>query len=90
VKDDGFGKFSHRREVMAVDQQFVERGNRDTLYSIAVFDLDAGPVTITMPNAGKRFMSLQIIDEDQALKWIRILSWALHSEQLWKRSRTAN
>ena len=31
---------------------------------MAVFDLDAGPVTITLPDAGKRFMSLQIIDED--------------------------
>jgi len=30
-----------------------------------VFDLDAGPVTITLPEAGKRFMSMQIIDEDQ-------------------------
>jgi hypothetical protein len=38
--------------------------NRDTLYSSAVFDLDAGPVTITMPNGGKRFMSLQLVDED--------------------------
>ena len=38
--------------------------NRDTLYSVAVFDLDAGPVTIVMPDAGKRFMSLMIIDED--------------------------
>jgi hypothetical protein len=65
VKDGGFGKFNHRRGVMGVDEQFVVRGNRDTLYSIAVFDLDAGPVTITMPDAGKRFMSLQIIDEDQ-------------------------
>jgi hypothetical protein len=40
------------------------RPNRDTLYSLAVFDLDAGPVTITLPDAGKRFMSLLIIDED--------------------------
>jgi hypothetical protein len=29
-----------------------------------VFDLEAGPVTITMPDAGKRFMSLMIINED--------------------------
>jgi Protein of unknown function (DUF1254) len=65
VKDGGFGKFYHRRQTMGVDDQFVVRGNRDTLYSIAVFDLDAGPVTITMPNSGKRFMSLQVIDEDQ-------------------------
>jgi hypothetical protein len=30
-----------------------------------VFDLDAGPVTITLPDAGKRFMSMQIINEDE-------------------------
>lgn len=39
--------------------------NRDTLYSGAVFDLDAGPVTISLPDAGKRFMSMQIINEDE-------------------------
>jgi hypothetical protein len=43
----------------------VVRLNRDTLYSAGVFDLDAGPVTITLPDAGQRFMSLQIISEDQ-------------------------
>lgn len=49
VKDSGFGKFYHRRQTMGVDDQFVVRGNRDTLYSIAVFDLDAGPVTASAP-----------------------------------------
>ena len=29
-----------------------------------MFDLDAGPVTITLPDAGKRFMSMQVISED--------------------------
>jgi len=38
--------------------------NRDTLYSTGVFDLDAGPVTIVLPDAGGRFMSLLIVDED--------------------------
>jgi hypothetical protein len=38
--------------------------NRDTLYSFGVFDLAAAPVTITLPDAGKRFMSLMIINED--------------------------
>src|SRR3712207_334876 len=46
VKDGGFGKFVHRREPAAIDNQTVIRLNRDTLYSAAVFDLDAGPVTI--------------------------------------------
>ncbi len=64
VKDGAFGKFIHRREPASIDNQTVIRLNRDTLYSSAVFDLDAGPVTITMPDAGKRFMSLMIINED--------------------------
>lgn len=64
VKDGSFGKFLHRRELAAIDNQTVTRLNRDTLYSAAVFDLDAGPVTITMPDAGGRYMSLMIINED--------------------------
>lgn len=64
VKDDGFGKFMHIRVVTPIDHQPVIRMNRDTLYSGAVFDLNAGPVSITMPDAGNRFMSLQVIDED--------------------------
>lgn len=64
VKDGGFGKFIHRREPASIDNQTVIRLNRDTLYSSAVFDLDTGPVTITLPNAGKRFMSLQIVNQD--------------------------
>jgi hypothetical protein len=62
---DGVGKFFHRREIEPVDNQIVIRGNRDTVYSATVFDLDAGPVTVTLPQAGKRFMSLIVIDQDQ-------------------------
>ena len=65
VKMGGFGKFTHLREPQSIEKQTVIRPNRDTLYSLAVFDLDAGPVTITLPDAGNRFMSMQIIDEDQ-------------------------
>lgn len=64
VKDHGFGKFTHNRELTPLDKQLVVRQNRDTLYSGAVFDLDAGPVTITLPDAGTRFMSMQVITED--------------------------
>ena len=64
AKEAGLGKLSHRREPASIDNQTVIRLNRDTLYSSGVFDLDAGPVTITMPDAGKRFMSLQVINED--------------------------
>jgi hypothetical protein len=65
LKDSGaIGKFFHRREPARIDNQTVIRLNRDTLYSSALFDLDAGPVTITLPDAGGRFMSMQVINED--------------------------
>jgi len=63
-QNGGIGKVLHHREPIGLDQQVVPRCNRDTLYSAAVFDLDAGPVTISMPDPGKRFMSLIVIDED--------------------------
>jgi hypothetical protein len=65
VKKGGLGNFEHNREPMPIDAQTVIRTNRHTLYSGAAFDLDAGPVTITLPDAGKRFISMQVIDEDQ-------------------------
>ncbi len=64
VKDGSFGRFVHSREPVSIDKQNVIRMNRDTLYSEAVFDLDAGAVTIALPDAGKRFMSMQVVDED--------------------------
>lgn len=65
VKDGGFGNFHHRRHPAPIDDQIVIRLNRDTLYSSTVFDLDAGPVTVTIPDAKGSFMSLQLIDEDE-------------------------
>jgi hypothetical protein len=66
MKDSGgkIGVFNHRREPANIDKQTVIRLNRDTLYSSALFDLDAGPVTITLPDPGTRFMSMQVINED--------------------------
>ena len=64
VKEGGLGTFRHNREATPIDKQMVIRMNRDTLYSLSVFDLDAGPVTVTLPNSGQRFMSMQVIDED--------------------------
>jgi hypothetical protein len=58
------GEVMHNRELTPVDAQTVVRSNRDTLYSRAVLDLDAGPATIVLPDAGERFMSLQVINED--------------------------
>jgi hypothetical protein len=65
VKNGGFGKFRHGRELASPAQQGIPRPNRDTLYSFAIVDLDAGSVTITLPDAGKRYMGMQVVNQDQ-------------------------
>lgn len=64
LEQDGFGKLRHHREPTPINEQSIVRMNRDTLYSAGVFDLDAGPVTLTLPDPGERFLSMQLIDED--------------------------
>ncbi|MDZ5453478.1 DUF1254 domain-containing protein [Labrys sedimenti] len=63
----GLGKFQHSREPASIDNQTVIRMNRDTLYSFAVFDLAGGPVTLSLPDAGKRYMSMMVVDQDHYL-----------------------
>jgi hypothetical protein len=65
VKNGGFGKFRHGRELAPPAQQGIPRPNHDTLYSFAIVDLDAGSVTITLPDAGKRYIGMQVVNQDQ-------------------------
>ncbi len=60
----GFGQFLHFRDLGDIAAQVVIRQNRDTLYSAGIFDLDAGDVTVTLPDSAARFMSVQVISED--------------------------
>jgi hypothetical protein len=62
--EGGFGRFAHHRDLPPVDSRAVVRFNRDVLASGAIFDLDAGPVTVTLPDPGERFLSMLVIDED--------------------------
>ncbi len=64
VKQGGFGKLNHERELADIDRQMVIRLNRDTLYSMGVFDLDASLVSVTLPDTEKRYMALQVVNED--------------------------
>jgi hypothetical protein len=66
----GLGKFHHAREPASIDHQTVIRMNRDTLYSFGVFDLAAGPATVTLPDAGKRFMSMMIASQDHYVPFV--------------------
>src|SRR5262249_6350510 len=65
AKGGAFGKFRHSRDLAPIGRGGIIRPNRDTLYSLALFDLDGGPVTITLPDPGKHFMAMQVINEDQ-------------------------
>ena len=65
VKAGALGKFRHGRELAPIANRGIVRPNRDTLYSFAVFDFDAGPLKVTLPAAGKRFMVMQVVNEDQ-------------------------
>ena len=58
------GVLRAQREPATAESQKVVRDNPNVLGSVGVFDLDAGPVTITMPDPGERFMSLMVTNED--------------------------
>src|SRR5689334_4558566 len=64
VRKAGLGRLHHGRQMAPIEQQDVARMNRDTLYSAGVFDLDAAPVTVMLPDTKKRFMSMQVLSED--------------------------
>ena len=56
-------QFVHFRELSPHRQSAGDPAKpRHSLLGLVVFDLDAGPVTITLPDAGGRFMSMQVID----------------------------
>lgn len=66
VKQGAFGEFLHIRGPVPIDKQDVIRMNRDTIYSMGVFDLSA-PVTIVKPDSEGRFQSMMVINQDHSM-----------------------
>jgi hypothetical protein len=64
VKRGGFGRLTHEREFPPAGRQALPWADGDVLRSRAVFDLELGPVVITLPPCGARFMSMEALDED--------------------------
>jgi hypothetical protein len=58
-----FGRFIHQREPTTPDNQPVIRMNQDTLYSATALDLSK-PAQITLPEAGGRYMSMHVVNQD--------------------------
>lgn len=54
--------FVHNRGLTTPETQRVTSPNNDTIYSYAMLDLRTGPVTLTLPAAGSRYFSLQLVD----------------------------
>ncbi len=68
--DDGaFGKFSHIRQPTPIDAQKVIRMNRDTLYSMGIFDL-TDPLTVTKPDTGDRYQSMMVLSQDEYIPMV--------------------
>lgn len=56
------GAFAHVRHLANHKHRAVTTPNTDTLYSTAQIDLSAGPVTLSLPAAGERYLSLALMD----------------------------
>jgi hypothetical protein len=59
----GINMVHSNREPTPIDKQNVIRMNRDTLYSLGVVNISKG-ATVTLPESGKRYMSLMVINND--------------------------
>jgi hypothetical protein len=58
----GVNLWGHIRSPMPIDQQRLRRMNRDTIYSSVVVDISKG-ASLTLPDAGKRYMSATVTNE---------------------------
>ena len=52
----------HARDLTTPANQFVTTPNNDTLYSRAWLDLSQGPVRLTIPRTGNRYISVALMD----------------------------
>ena len=65
----GSNRWNHYRTPTPIDQQTVIRMNRDTLYSAAIIDVSQG-ATITVPDAGERYISVMFVNEDHYINLV--------------------
>src|SRR5438045_2279026 len=54
----GVNRFVHARRLAGPESRGVTAPNNDTLYSSAWLDLTQGPVTLTLPPTGDRYISV--------------------------------
>ncbi|MDE0856723.1 MAG: DUF1254 domain-containing protein [Nevskia sp.] len=54
--------FAHKRQLAGAGDRLVTMPNNDTLYSLAVLDLSAGPVRLEVPDTADRYYSVALLD----------------------------
>jgi len=54
--------FAHKRKLADAGDRLVTMPNNDTLYSLAVLDLSAGPVRFEVPDTADRYYSAALMD----------------------------
>ncbi|ODT86250.1 DUF1254 domain-containing protein [Phenylobacterium sp. SCN 70-31] len=54
--------FAHGRDLVGPADRDITTPNNDTLYSSAHLDLSHGPVTLTLPASGDRYLSVALMD----------------------------
>jgi hypothetical protein len=69
MRSGSVNRWGHVRQAIPLDQQRSRRMNRDTLYSSAVIDISQG-ASFSMPDAGNRYMSATVIDQDHYINKI--------------------
>lgn len=63
AQSEGVNTWTHYRAPSPLDQQPIVRQNRDTLYSSCIADLSE-PVTLVLPDAGERYLSVMVVNQD--------------------------
>src|SRR3954464_9043770 len=61
VPPAGFNRFSHAHQLAGPAEKFVSINN-DTVCSLALVDLTAGPVRLSVPDSDGRYYVLQFVD----------------------------
>jgi hypothetical protein len=61
-KPSPLNRFRHARSLAGPMSRAVTTPNNDTLYSTAFIDTTTGPIALQVPDCGKRYLSVQIMD----------------------------
>lgn len=72
IKKNGFNRFDFPS--IAADNEIGLAQDLDNFHSKAIADLRSGPVVLTTPAAGKRYSSIQVVDQEHFTVFTKVLT----------------